>query len=482
MSTEYEVVIGLEVHAELKTKTKIFCSCPTEFGGEENTHVCPGCLGFPGTLPIMNKKAVEYAVRAGLALNCDIQEYSKFDRKHYFYPDLPTAYQISQFEFPICKAGYVEITVGGKKKKIRLNRIHLEEDAGKLLHSGNSITSSQYSLADYNRSGMGLIELVSEPDLSSAEEARAYLEKLRAVLEYTGVSDVKMEQGSLRCDANISLRPAGSSKLGTKTEIKNMNSYRSLQRALEYEIERQREVLEEGGTIIQETRGWDEEKGITSSMRSKEEADDYRYFPDPDLPPIVLEPAWVEEIRASLPELPDAKKDRLVVELGLSEYDADIITGSRALADFFDKTVSLFNEPKTVANWVMGEYLRLLKAEGTEVQESKVNPEKMAALLKSQAAGKISGKMAKAVFEEMFMTGKDPEKIIKEKGLVQISDTGALGEIVEKVLAANPQSVADYQAGKEKAIGFLVGQVMKETKGQANPGVVNKLLKEKLNF
>lgn len=480
MSTEYEVVIGLEVHAELKTKTKIFCSCPTEFGGEENTHVCPGCLGFPGTLPIMNKKAVEYAVRAGLALNCEIQEYSKFDRKHYFYPDLPTAYQISQFEFPICKAGYVEIAVNGKKKKIRLNRIHLEEDAGKLLHSGNSITSSQYSLADYNRSGMGLIELVSEPDLSSAEEARTYLEKLRAVLEYTGVSDVKMEQGSLRCDANISLRPVGSSKLGTKTEIKNMNSYRSLQRALEYEIERQREVLEEGGTIIQETRGWDEEKGITSSMRSKEEADDYRYFSDPDLPPIVLEPAWVEEIRASLPELPDAKKDRLVMELGLSEYDADIITGSRALADFFDKTVTLFNEPKTVANWVMGEYLRLLNAEGTEVQESKVSPEKMAALLKSQATGKISGKMAKAVFEEMFMTGKDPEKIIKEKGLVQISDTDALGEIVEKVLAANPQSVADYQAGKEKALGFLVGQVMKETKGQANPGMVNGLLKQKL--
>lgn len=480
MSTEYEVVIGLEVHAELKTKTKIFCSCTTEFGGEENTHVCPGCLGFPGTLPVMNKQAVEYAVRAGLALNCEIQPYSKFDRKHYFYPDLPSAYQVSQFEYPICKAGYVEIEVDGKKKKVRLNRIHLEEDAGKLLHSGNTITSSQYSLADYNRSGMGLIELVSEPDMSSPEEARAYLEKLRAILEYVDVSDVKMEQGSLRCDANISLRPVGSSKLGTKTEIKNMNSFKSLLRALEYEIGRQREVLEEGGRIIQETRGWDEEKGITSSMRTKEEADDYRYFPDPNLTPIVLEPAWVEEIKLSLPELPDAKRERLVGELGLSDYDAGIITGSRDLADFFDQTVALFNEPKTVANWIMGEYLRLLNAEGLEVQESKITPAKMASLLENQAAGKISGKIAKVVFEEMFKTGKAAEDIIKEKGLVQISDTGALGAIIDKVLAANPQSVEDFRAGKEKAIGFLVGQIMKETKGQANPGVVNGLLKQKL--
>ncbi len=480
MSTEYEVVIGLEVHAELKTKTKIFCSCTTEFGGEENTHVCPGCLGFPGTLPVMNKQAVEYAVRAGLALNCEIQPYSKFDRKHYFYPDLPSAYQVSQFEYPICKAGYVEIEVDGKKKKVRLNRIHLEEDAGKLLHSGNTITSSQYSLADYNRSGMGLIELVSEPDMSSPEEARAYLEKLRAILEYVDVSDVKMEQGSLRCDANISLRPVGSFKLGTKTEIKNMNSFKSLLRALEYEIGRQREVLEEGGRIIQETRGWDEEKGITSSMRTKEEADDYRYFPDPNLTPIVLEPAWVEEIKLSLPELPDAKRERLVGELGLSDYDAGIITGSRDLADFFDQTVALFNEPKTVANWIMGEYLRLLNAEGLEVQESKITPAKMASLLENQAAGKISGKIAKVVFEEMFKTGKAAEDIIKEKGLVQISDTGALGAIIDKVLAANPQSVEDFRAGKEKAIGFLVGQIMKETKGQANPGVVNGLLKQKL--
>ena len=449
--------------------------------GDPNTHVCPGCLGFPGTLPVMNKKAVEYAVRAGLALNCAINPYSRFDRKNYFYPDLPTAYQISQYFHPICKEGYVEIELGGKKKKIRINRIHLEEDAGKLLHSGSSITSSQYSMADYNRASVPLIEIVSEPDMRSPEEARAYLEKLRAILEYTGVSDVKMEQGSLRCDANISLRPVGSTEFGTKTEIKNMNSFRSLQRALEYEIDRQQDVLEEGGTIIQETRGWDEEKGITSSMRSKEEATDYRYFPDPNLPPIVLDPAWIKTIKASLPELPDARKERLVKECGLSEYDAGIITSSRSLAEFFDRTVVLFNEPKTVANWMMGEYLRLLNAEGLEVSESKVTPEKLAALLKLQADGKISGKMAKVVFEELFNTGKEPETIVKEKGMVQISDTGALEEIVMKVLAANPQSVADYQAGKEKAIGFLVGQVMKETKGQANPGIVNQLLKKKLS-
>ncbi|HOB82199.1 MAG TPA: Asp-tRNA(Asn)/Glu-tRNA(Gln) amidotransferase subunit GatB [Peptococcaceae bacterium] len=481
MATAYEAVIGLEVHVELKTNTKIFCSCTTEFGGDPNTHVCPGCLGFPGTLPVMNKKAVEYAVRAGLALNCAINPYSRFDRKNYFYPDLPTAYQISQYFHPICKEGYVEIELGGKKKKIRINRIHLEEDAGKLLHSGSSITSSQYSMADYNRASVPLIEIVSEPDMRSPEEARAYLEKLRAILEYTGVSDVKMEQGSLRCDANISLRLVGSTEFGTKTEIKNMNSFRSLQRALEYEIDRQQDVLEEGGTIIQETRGWDEEKGITSSMRSKEEATDYRYFPDPNLPPIVLDPAWIKTIKASLPELPDARKERLVKECGLSEYDAGIITSSRSLAEFFDRTVVLFNEPKTVANWMMGEYLRLLNAEGLEVSESKVTPEKLAALLKLQADGKISGKMAKVVFEELFNTGKEPETIVKEKGMVQISDTGALEEIVMKVLAANPQSVADYQAGKEKAIGFLVGQVMKETKGQANPGIVNQLLKKKLS-
>ncbi len=480
MSIQYEVVIGLEVHAELKTDTKIFCSCPTEFGGEENTHVCPVCLGLPGVLPVLNKKVLEFAVRAGLALNCEIASFSKFDRKNYFYPDLPKAYQISQYDLPICKKGHLEIEVNGRKKTIGITRVHMEEDAGKLVHGGATIATSRYSLVDYNRTGVPLIEIVSEPDMRSAEEARAYMEKLKAVLEYTGVSDVRMEQGSLRCDANISLRPVGSKEFGTKTEIKNLNSFRALQKAIEYEVERQKDILEEGGKIIQETRSWDESKGVTVSLRSKEEAHDYRYFPDPDLVPIVIDPQWVQEIRDSLPELPDAKRERLVQEMGLSEYDAGIITGSRALADFFDQTVAEYNEPKIVVNWIMGEFLRLLNASNLEVADSKVKPHSLAALLKAQAEGIISGKMAKTIFEEMFETGKEPGAIIKEKGLVQISDEGALLAVVEKVIASHPQSVEDYKAGKEKAIGFLVGQVMKETKGQANPGLVNKLLKEKL--
>jgi len=481
MGVQYETVIGLEVHAELKTNTKIFCSCPTEFGGEANTHVCPVCLGLPGVLPVLNKRVLEFAVRAGLALNCEIASFSKFDRKNYFYPDLPKAYQISQYDLPICKKGYLDIMVDGTSKTIGVTRVHMEEDAGKLLHGGSTITASHYSLVDYNRTGVPLIEIVSEPDMRSADEARAYMEKLKAILEYIDVSDVKMEQGSLRCDANISLRPAGSEKLGTKTEIKNMNSFRSLQRAIEYEVKRQKEILEEGGTIIQETRSWDEEKGITVSMRSKEEAHDYRYFPDPDLVPVIIDPQWVSEIRDSLPELPDARRERLVNEMGLSGYDAGIITGSRALADYFDQVAAQYNEPKTVANWLMGEFLRLLNAGSMEIKDSKIAPANFAALLKLQADGTISGKMAKAVFEEMFETGKDPEAIVREKGMVQISDEDSLAFIIEKVIASNQGSVQDYRAGKEKAIGFLVGQVMKETKGQANPGVVNKLLKQKLD-
>lgn len=477
---QYEVVIGLEVHVELKTKTKIFCGCPTEFGGEPNTHVCPICLGLPGVLPVLNKKVLEFATKAGLALNCKIAEFSKFDRKNYFYPDLPKAYQISQYDLPIAEQGYLDINVNGQTKRIGITRLHMEEDAGKLVHQGLTISSSNSSLVDYNRTGVPLIEIVSEPDLRSAEEAKAYLEMLKAIMEYIDVSDVKMEQGSLRCDANVSIRPMGSKEFGTKTEIKNLNSFRSVQRAIEYEIARQIDIVEEGGKIIQETRTWDENKGITLSLRSKEEAHDYRYFPDPDLTPLVISREWVEELKAGLPELPAFKKERLIKEHGLPEYDAGVITSSRALAEFYDKTVSLHSDYKAVSNWIMVELLKLLNAENLEITDSKITPQGLAKMLKMIEKGTISGKIAKQVFEEMFNTGKDPEVIVKEKGLVQISDEGQISTIVDQVIANNPKSVQDFKAGKEKAIGFLVGQVMKETRGQANPGVVNKLLKEKL--
>ncbi len=481
MSAKYETVIGLEIHAELKTSTKIFCSCPNEFGREPNTDICPICLGLPGVMPVFNKKVLEYAVKAGLATNCQIAPFSKFDRKNYYYPDLPKNYQVSQYDLPICRNGSIEITANDEKRRIGITRIHMEEDAGKLLHAGATISSSDYSLVDLNRTGVPLIEIVSEPDMRSAEEARVYMEKLRSILEYIGVSDVKMEQGSLRCDANISLRHFGEKKLGVKTEIKNMNSFRSLQRAIEFEVERQTEILNAGGRIIQETRTWDEEKGKTVSMRSKEEAHDYRYLPEPDLVPIVVDPAWVEELRSGMTELPDARRKRLTEQLGLPEYDAGIITGTRALSDYFDSVRTLFDEPKTVANWLMGELMRLLNSAGLEITANKITPENFAELLKLQAEGAISGKMAKVVFEEMFMTGKTPEEIVKARGIVQISDTEALAGIISTVLEKNPRSVEDFKAGKEKAIGFLVGQVMKETKGQANPGLVNKLLIEQLN-
>jgi len=478
---QYEAVIGLEVHVELKTNTKIFCGCPTEFGGEPNTYVCPICLGLPGVLPVLNKKVLEYAVKAGLALNCKIAPFSKFDRKNYFYPDLPKAYQVSQFDLPIAQQGFLEIELNGKTKRIGITRIHMEEDAGKLVHEGATISETNASFVDYNRSGVPLIEIVSEPDLCSPDEAKAYLEMLKTILEYIDVSDVKMEQGSLRCDANISLRPVGTKELGTKTEIKNLNSFRAVQRALEYEINRQKEILAKGESIIQETRTWDEKQGITLSLRSKEEAHDYRYFPEPDLTPIIVKGEWVEEIRKSLPELPQAKKKRLVEQLGLPEYDAGVITSSPLLAKFFDETVAEFPEAKEVSNWVMGEFLRLLNAQGMEVSEAQVKPQDLARLLQLIAAGTISGKIGKQVFEEMFMSGKDPDVIIKEKGLMQISDEKQLATIIERVIKENHQSVEDFKAGKEKVIGFLVGQVMQATKGQANPGLVNKLLKEKLN-
>lgn len=477
----YEVVIGLEVHVELKTKTKIFCSCPNEFGSEPNKNVCPRCLGLPGTLPVLNEKVLEYAIKAGLALNCEIAEFSKFDRKNYFYPDLTKAYQISQFDLPICEHGYLDIDVDGNHKRIGITRIHMEEDAGKLVHEGDTISVSDSSLVDYNRAGVPLIEIVSEPDMRSAEEAKAYLEKLKAYIEYTGVSDVKMEQGSLRCDANVSVRPFGQKEFGTRAEVKNLNSFRAVQKAIEYEVERQIELIEDGGKVVQETRTWDDAQGITLSLRGKEEANDYRYFPDPDLTPLIISRDYVEEIRKTIPELPDVKKERLISEMGLPEYDAGVITSSKGLAAFFDETVAIYPDAKKVCNWLMVEFCRLLNSESVEIENSQVTPEKLAALLKLVDDGKISGKIAKTVFEEMFISGKDPEAIVEEKGLVQISDEGALGAMIDKIIAENPKSVEDYKSGNKKALGFFVGKIMKETQGQANPGMVNKMLTERLD-
>lgn len=476
---KYETIIGLEVHSELKTATKIFCGCSTKFGSEQNTNVCPVCLGLPGVLPVVNKRVVEFAVRAGLALNCEILPFSKFDRKNYYYPDLPKNFQTSQYDLPIAVNGHLDIEIDGQKRRIGITRIHMEEDAGKLVHAG-TIVNSDYTYVDYNRTGVPLIEIVSEPDIRTPEEAKAYLEKLKAILEYLDVSDCKMEEGSLRCDANISLRPVGAEKFGTKAEMKNLNSFRAVQRALEYEVDRQADVLEDGGKIVQETRSWDEAKGMTVSLRNKEQADDYRYFPEPDLVPIVVDPAWVEDIRVNLPELPDARHDRLVRDYDLSSYDAGIITSSRAMADYFDQTVKTGVDAKAAANWLMGDVAKHLNTSGLEIKDCPVSPEKLAGLLKLLDKGTISGKIAKTVFEEMWSSGKEAETVVKEKGLVQISDEGAIVAIVDTVIAANPKSIEDYKAGKEKALGFLVGQIMKQTKGRANPELVNKLLKERM--
>lgn len=478
-SERYEAIIGLEVHAELKTESKAFCGCSTAFGAEPNTHVCPVCLGLPGVLPVLNRKVVEYTIKAALALNCEIASFSKFDRKNYYYPDLPKNYQISQYDLPLASRGYLTIQVDGQPRRIGIRRVHMEEDAGKLVHVTGP-DGREYSLVDYNRTGVPLMEIVSEPDIRTPEEARAYLEKLKAILEYTEVSDCKMEEGSLRCDVNVSVRRRGQKEFGTKTELKNMNSFRAVQRALQYEIQRQIEVLEEGGEIVQETRMWDEAKGVTASMRGKEEAQDYRYFPEPDLVPLVIDREWVESIRQQLPELPDARRERLIKEYGLPPYDAGVITSSKALAEFFDATVALYPNPKVVSNWIMGEFLRLLNAHGLEVGQAQVTPQGLAELLRLQDQGTISGKIAKAVFEEMFTTGKAPGQIVKEKGLVQISDPQVIEGIVKEVVANNPTVVQDYLSGKEKALAFLVGQVMKQTKGKANPGLVNQILRETL--
>lgn len=477
----YITVIGLEVHAELKTKTKAFCSCSTEFGAEPNTHVCPVCLGMPGALPVLNKRVVEFAIRAGLALNCDIQKFNKFDRKNYFYPDLAKNYQISQWDEPICLGGHIDIRVNGEKKRVGITRIHMEEDAGKLVHSGLTISTSDSSAVDYNRAGVPLIEIVSEPDMRSAAEARAYMEQLKAILEYTDVCDCKMQEGSLRCDANISVMPEGATEFGTRAEIKNLNSFRALERAIEYEVERQIEIVEDGGHVVQETRTWDDANGVTLSMRSKEEAHDYRYFPEPDLVPINLDQAWIDEIKATLPELPSARKERLLTE-DVPEDNADIIVASKKVADYFDEGTKVTKNLKALSNWLIGDVAGYLNAEGIEIDdpEFKITPDHLGELVNLIDKGVLSSKLAKQVFAEMLKENEAPEALVKKLGLEQVSDAGELGKLVDEVIAANPQSIADFKAGKKKALGFLVGQIMKATHGKANPGMVNKMLMEKL--
>ncbi len=477
---KYEAVIGLEIHCELKTKTKIFCGCATGFGAEQNTHVCPVCLGLPGVLPTVNKRVVEFGIKAGLATNCTINKYSKFDRKNYYYPDLPKNWQTSQYDLPIAEHGWVDIDVDGEKKRIRLTRIHMEEDAGKLVHSGTTIKDSATSNVDYNRTGVPLLEIVSEPDLRSAEEARAYMEKIKAIMEYIDVSNCRMEEGNLRADINVSLRPVGTKELGTRTEMKNINSFKNLEDAINYEIERQQEVLEDGGHIVQETRTFDPARGITLSMRSKENAHDYRYMPEPDLPPIVTSEETIEKYRSELPELPDARRARLEKEYGLSDYDAGIITSSRAMAEYFDAVVATGADPKLAANWIMGDLAKNLNEDGIDIAKSPVSAERLGKMIGLIMKDTISGKIAKKVFKEMWTNEDDPEKIVKDKGLVQITDTGAIEAAVDAAIAANPKAVAEYKGGKKKAIGALVGQVMKATRGKANPQMVNKMLAEKL--
>lgn len=477
---KYEAVIGLEIHCELKTKTKIFCGCETGFGGDQNTHVCPVCLGLPGVLPTINKRVVEFGIKAGLATNCTINKFSKFDRKNYYYPDLPKNWQTSQYDLPIAEHGWVDIDVEGEKKRVRLTRIHMEEDAGKLVHSGNTIKDSASSNVDYNRTGVPLLEIVSEPDMHTAEEARTYMEKIKAIMEYIDVSNCRMEEGNLRADVNVSIRPVGSKELGTRTEMKNINSFKSLVDVIDYEIDRQTEVLEDGGHIVQETRTWDPNRGITLSMRSKEDAHDYRYMPEPDLPPIVTTDEQIEAYRKELPELPDARRERLEKEYGLSDYDAGVITASRPMAEYFDEVVAGGADAKLAANWLMGELAKHLNAENKTIVDSPVEPARLAAMIQMITKGTISSKIAKTVFEEMWTSKDAPEEIVKAKGLVQITDTKAIEEIVDKVIADNPKPVEDYKGGNKKAIGALVGQVMKQSKGKANPQMVNQLLAQKL--
>ena len=468
----WETVMGLEVHVELATKSKIFCSCTTEFGGEPNTHCCPICTGMPGTLPVVNKQVVNYAMKAGMALNCEITRYNKFDRKNYFYPDLPKAYQISQLYLPICRNGRVPIEVDGVKKDIRIHEIHMEEDAGKLIHDD----FNDETKCDYNRCGVPLIEIVSEPDFRSADEVIAYLEKLKSTLEYLGVSDCKMQEGSMRADVNLSVRQAGSEEFGTRTEMKNLNSFKAIAKAINYEAKRQIDVIERGGKVVQETRRWDDNKDKSYAMRSKENAEDYRYFPEPDIPPIEIDDDWYNANLASLPEFADAKRARYVSEFGLPEYDAGIITTQKALADFFEETTAICGKPKEVSNWIMGELMRLLGENDAEAKDMKLTPKALATLIELVEKKTINRNKAKEIFAIAFKEDLDVAKYVKDNNLEQVSDEGLVKEIVDKVIENNPQAVDDYKSGNKKAIGFLMGQCMKELKGKGDPGVVNKLL------
>ncbi len=471
----YETVIGLEIHAELATKSKIYCSCSTEFGGDVNTHTCPICTGMPGVLPVLNKKVVDFAIKAGLAMNCDITPYGKQDRKNYFYPDLPKAYQTSQYDLPVCVNGHLDVEVDGKTRRIGITRIHIEEDAGKLIHD----RYADSSLVDYNRCGVPLIEIVTEPDMRSPEEARVFLETVKSILEYIEVSDCKMQEGSLRCDVNLSVRPEGQKEYGTRTEMKNINSFRSAVRAMEFERARQIDLIDYGEEVVQDTRRWDDAAGKSYEMRSKEEAHDYRYFPEPDLVPIVIDKEWVERIRESLPELPEARKARYIADYNLPSYDAWFITSSRKLADYFEETIKEGAAPKAVSNWIMGDISKMMRE--NDLEEIPFKPTYLAKMIALIEKGTISNTAGKKVLSALFEEEKDPEIIAKEKNLIQVNDESALIPIVQKIIDDNPQSVADFKAGKEKAMRFIVGQAMRATKGAANPQVMNKLVRELLS-
>jgi aspartyl-tRNA(Asn)/glutamyl-tRNA(Gln) amidotransferase subunit B len=478
---EYEAIIGLEVHAQLLTESKIFCGCSTKFGAPPNHNTCPVCTGMPGVLPVLNRRVVEFALRTALATHCQIARISRWARKNYFYPDLPKGYQISMYEMPLAQHGYLDVQVNNQSKRIRLTRIHMEEDAGKNIHDAHSDTS----LVDLNRAGVPLLEIVSEPDIRTPEEAGAYLRSLRAILQYLEVCDGNMEEGSLRCDANVSVRPQGSTEFGTKTEVKNLNSFRAVEKALQYEIKRQSDTLASGGRIVQETRLWDADREVTRSMRSKEFAHDYRYFPDPDLLPLVVDHEWIEAVKATLPELPAARQERLMRQYGLPAYDAEVLTTRKDIADYYETAVRAYPaNPKAISNWVMDSVLRVVKDEkldaGLKITTWPCPPEHLGTLVRLIHEGTISGKIAKAVFDEMRQSGKPPETIIADRGLTQVSDQGALAAQVDRVLAANPDKVAEYRAGRDRLLSFFVGQVMKATQGKANPQMVNELLRKKL--